>query len=149
MALQIDDSGILTALTADLATAWGVQRIHLSPPMLPGDSDSLPRAFVRTQEVAFNGEGAGLRQVGYRIDYEITLQAKLPTGGAVLYDVKKEKANALLALLTADDVAFRYGGEHYLHEEIRWLPDGPEEADTAEDLYLTSLVFPVLRIVTF
>lgn len=148
--MDVDDSTIYDALVADVTTAWAPGTIFDSQPRVPNEQSALPVAFINMLEVEMlEREGqAAVKEVLQAFDYEITYQNYLPGAGEI-YATKRAKANALLALLTAD---YRYppratpqsGGWHRRVTRVSYSE--PAEEGAAPLAYEVTIGFRVERI---
>jgi hypothetical protein len=113
--LQISSSTILEFLVADINAAWGVETIHAHDPEdQAGETASeLPEAYVSLQGGSWDGEWASVRDTHTVMRWVIVGRFIKPDA-ARLHVEKEAKANALLALLTANP---RYNS-------AVWFPQG-------------------------
>jgi hypothetical protein len=126
MAIDLGDSTFRPLLLEDIKTAWDVERVHYDPPQTPGSLSQLPRAFLQLQDFT-DFESFGFINQVLPHTYTIAGQFAYPETGT-LEEAKVEKAEALLAVLTAGN-----GKYHSDWRYRRFAPPRFEESRLGDD----------------
>jgi hypothetical protein len=132
MAMELGDSTFRPLLIADMMDTWELLKVHSSPPELPGDGDSLPRGFIQLLNVD-EGVKRGFTRRVLMHTYRLVGQLRYEEG-VVLQDERIDRANELLAVLTAGGTKYtrngedwRYGGVAIPFEDAAALDDPTEQ----------------------
>jgi hypothetical protein len=116
MAMSVDTSAIRTVIHNDVQAAWGPTLMFDDAPYLEPTRADLPRAFVIYDRLQITRGGmpgaSGLKDNTITVPWMITGEFTWPdTSTTTFTDLKEQKANLLLARLTANPA--RYAGWFY------------------------------------
>lgn len=125
---------VRTALVADVALAWGTEKIYTSAPEIETatEAEGLPVAAIAMVPAPFDSRLNSLCVAV--LVYSVRIRGRFAkVEGTDLLAAKDAKAQALLSLLTA--AAGTYHGANWFPDEVAYTPFPDGQSDAARGFY--------------